>query len=165
MAAPSFSSSPMNEPPPQDQHHNLQHQLQQERHQSSPIIKDFLHKTKSPIFNFPISVQSHQFNRTLTLTMLQSPGFNTRRIIATQRFSTKIHKLKLRDRLDWLEAIKTGDPFPIRDAQLKITYVNGIEEGAALDFEGTRAESESNQNKGKEVYLLLNLSFLFFQLA
>jgi protein DGCR14 len=27
---------------------------------------------------------------------------------------------KLRDRLDWLEAIKTGDPVQIRDAQLKI---------------------------------------------
>ncbi|KAL4353005.1 hypothetical protein GQ457_06G027470 [Hibiscus cannabinus] len=27
---------------------------------------------------------------------------------------------KLRDRLDWLEAIKTGDPIQIRDAQLKI---------------------------------------------
>ncbi|XP_050208430.1 uncharacterized protein LOC126657728 [Mercurialis annua] len=27
---------------------------------------------------------------------------------------------KLRDRLDWLEAVKTGDPIQIRDAQLKI---------------------------------------------
>ena len=27
---------------------------------------------------------------------------------------------KLRDRLDWLEAIKTGDPVVIREAQLKI---------------------------------------------
>jgi len=45
------SSSPTNEPPPPpppppDQHHDLQHQLQQEQQQSSPIIKDFLHKTK-----------------------------------------------------------------------------------------------------------------------
>lgn len=32
---------------------------------------------------------------------------------------------KLRDRLDWLEAIKTGDPVQIRDAQLKIMERRG----------------------------------------
>ncbi|KAE8676321.1 putative WRKY transcription factor [Hibiscus syriacus] len=32
---------------------------------------------------------------------------------------------KLRDRLDWLEAIKTGDPIQIRDAQLKIIERRG----------------------------------------
>lgn len=32
---------------------------------------------------------------------------------------------KLRDRLDWLEAIKTGDPIQIRDAQLKIMERRG----------------------------------------
>ncbi|PON63574.1 Nuclear protein DGCR [Parasponia andersonii] len=32
---------------------------------------------------------------------------------------------KLRDRLDWLEAIKTGDPVQIRDAQLKIIERRG----------------------------------------
>lgn len=32
---------------------------------------------------------------------------------------------KLRDRLDWLEAIKTGDPIQIRDAQLKIAERRG----------------------------------------
>lgn len=32
---------------------------------------------------------------------------------------------KLRDRLDWLEAIKTGDPMQIRDAQLKIMERRG----------------------------------------
>ncbi|CAN1121166.1 Splicing factor ESS-2 homolog [Linum perenne] len=32
---------------------------------------------------------------------------------------------KLRDRLDWLEAVKTGDPMQIRDAQLKIIERRG----------------------------------------
>uniref|UniRef100_A0A2P2ILZ6 Protein DGCR14 n=1 Tax=Rhizophora mucronata TaxID=61149 RepID=A0A2P2ILZ6_RHIMU len=32
---------------------------------------------------------------------------------------------KLRDRLDWLEAVKTGDPVQIRDAQLKIIERRG----------------------------------------
>ncbi|GAV74589.1 Es2 domain-containing protein, partial [Cephalotus follicularis] len=32
---------------------------------------------------------------------------------------------KLRDRLDWLEAVKTGDPIQIRDAQLKIIERRG----------------------------------------
>ncbi|KAF5746141.1 protein DGCR14 [Tripterygium wilfordii] len=32
---------------------------------------------------------------------------------------------KLRDRLDWLEAVKTGDPMQIRDAQLKIMERRG----------------------------------------
>ncbi|KAK4796239.1 hypothetical protein SAY86_028565 [Trapa natans] len=32
---------------------------------------------------------------------------------------------KLRDRLDWLEAIRTGDPIQIRDAQLKIAERRG----------------------------------------
>ncbi|KAF5459511.1 hypothetical protein F2P56_023452 [Juglans regia] len=32
---------------------------------------------------------------------------------------------KLRDRLDWLEAIKTGDPVQVRDAQLKIMERRG----------------------------------------
>lgn len=48
VASSSSSSSPTNEPPPPPppQHHDLQHQLQQEQQLSSPIIKDFLHKTK-----------------------------------------------------------------------------------------------------------------------
>ncbi|KAJ9169956.1 hypothetical protein P3X46_018096 [Hevea brasiliensis] len=33
--------------------------------------------------------------------------------------------LKLRDRLDWLEAVKTGDPIQIRDAQLRIIERRG----------------------------------------
>ncbi|CAL1356252.1 unnamed protein product [Linum trigynum] len=36
---------------------------------------------------------------------------------------------KLRDRLDWLEAVKTGDPMQIRDAQLKIIERRGKKAG------------------------------------
>ncbi|XP_030512633.1 splicing factor ESS-2 homolog [Rhodamnia argentea] len=37
---------------------------------------------------------------------------------------------KLRDRLDWLEAIRTGDPIQIRDAQLKIMERRGRRAGS-----------------------------------
>ncbi|GLT27425.1 hypothetical protein SLA2020_024220 [Shorea laevis] len=42
---------------------------------------------------------------------------------------------KLRDRLDWLEAIKTGDPVQIRDAQLKIIERRG-KRAKTADSEG-----------------------------
>ncbi|OWM79758.1 splicing factor ESS-2 homolog [Punica granatum] len=38
---------------------------------------------------------------------------------------------KLRDRLDWLEAIRTGDPIQIRDAQLKIMERRGKRVGSS----------------------------------
>ncbi|KAF8019019.1 hypothetical protein BT93_H3790 [Corymbia citriodora subsp. variegata] len=38
---------------------------------------------------------------------------------------------KLRDRLDWLEAIRTGDPIQIRDAQLKIMERRGRRAGGS----------------------------------
>ncbi|ONI18206.1 hypothetical protein PRUPE_3G202200 [Prunus persica] len=64
---------------------------------------------------------------------------------------------KLRDRLDWLEAIKTRDPVQIRDAQLKIIERrgkkvesngadDGVEASLSLDQFFRRYTSEDNQS-------------------
>ncbi|KAI5683210.1 hypothetical protein M9H77_04438 [Catharanthus roseus] len=48
---------------------------------------------------------------------------------------------KLRDRLDWLEAVRTGDPVQIRDAQLKILErrrgANPVDSGTSLRTPGS----------------------------
>ncbi|XWS75860.1 hypothetical protein CRYUN_Cryun01aG0128200 [Craigia yunnanensis] len=45
---------------------------------------------------------------------------------------------KLRDRLDWLEAIKTGDPIQIRDTQLKI-----------IERRGKKVNNVNSERRGK----------------
>ncbi|KAE8732743.1 putative WRKY transcription factor [Hibiscus syriacus] len=52
---------------------------------------------------------------------------------------------KLRDRLDWLEAIKTGDPIQIRDAQLKIIERRG-KRGLSGEADCRESEDEVDTN-------------------
>ncbi|KAF2292391.1 hypothetical protein GH714_021726 [Hevea brasiliensis] len=59
---------------------------------------------------------------------------------------------KLRDRLDWLEAVKTGDPIQIRDAQLKIIERRGKRVKSSNPDWSTQTRNSTNPRKRKERY-------------
>lgn len=49
---------------------------------------------------------------------------------------------KLRDRLDWLEAVRSGDPIQIRDVQLKIIERRG-KKASNIDAQGNRTQTRT----------------------
>ncbi|XP_059452156.1 uncharacterized protein LOC132182823 [Corylus avellana] len=74
-------------------------------------------------------------NRNSDSTTTRNPKSQNPKVLDEDSYVAAIEKIierdffpdisKLRDRLDWLEAIKTGDPVQIRDAQLKIMERRG----------------------------------------
>ncbi|KAJ6334276.1 hypothetical protein OIU78_011221 [Salix suchowensis] len=54
-----------------------------------------------------------------------SPSSNSESTLQISSNSSSINNTPLRDRLEWLEAMKSGDPIQIRDAQLKIMERRG----------------------------------------
>ncbi|WRX10751.1 Nuclear protein DGCR14/ESS-2 - like 1 [Theobroma cacao] len=83
----------------------------------------------------PYSDNSLQTPDAASSTTPKTPSRKRARVLDEDTYVAAIEKIierdffpdisKLRDRLDWLEAIKTGDPIQIRDAQLKIIERRG----------------------------------------
>ncbi|EEF28518.1 protein with unknown function [Ricinus communis] len=94
------------------------------RHLSSP--------SPGPSTNSEIALQTSNKS---TITTTPSNHRKRARVLDEDTYVAAIEKIierdffpdisKLRDRLDWLEAVKTGDPIQIRDAQLKIIERRG----------------------------------------
>ncbi|CAK7349099.1 unnamed protein product [Dovyalis caffra] len=93
------------------------------RHLSSPSPSSNPEETLQ-ISNSSTSIHSTPINPRKRATVLDEDSYVAAiEKIIERDFFPDISKL--RDRLDWLEAMKTGDPIQIRDAQLKIMERRG----------------------------------------